>query len=253
MRTTHNRGVDVILNSLSGDNLVASWECIAPFGRFIELGNADVESNSKLPMSSFADNISFSAEAVDYMCTEKPDLVRDSSINILGQIEEGKMQIVSLLHEYSISEIEAAFSFMQGGENTGKIVLNHGLTETVPVSLVSSLFFCYTFANKPSYSLDPQATYVIARGFGGLGRSAARWMARRGAQTLILLSRSGPRSQAALTLLKRASNAQHPSRIAPVRCLLSFFPISSTVKLCLHGSHQGLPPIHHRAQRGHLR
>ena len=65
MRTTHNRGVDVILISLSGDNLVASWECIAPFGRFIELGNADVESNSKLPMSSFADNISFSAVAVD--------------------------------------------------------------------------------------------------------------------------------------------------------------------------------------------
>lgn len=65
MRTTHNRGVDVILNSLSGDNLVASWECIAPFGRFIELGNADVESNSKLPMSSFADNVSFSAVAVD--------------------------------------------------------------------------------------------------------------------------------------------------------------------------------------------
>ena len=46
MQTTHGRGVDVILNSLSGESLVASWECMAPFGRFIELGKADIESNS---------------------------------------------------------------------------------------------------------------------------------------------------------------------------------------------------------------
>ena len=54
---------------------------------------------------------------------------------------------------------------------------------------------------KPSYSLDPSATYLIAGGLGGLGRSAARWMARRGAKNLILLSRSGPKAKAAVTLL----------------------------------------------------
>ena len=210
MRMTHNRGVDVILNSLSGDNLVASWECMAPFGRFIELGKVDVEGNSKLPMSSFANNVSFSAVAVDYMCAKRPDLVRKSLIEILKRIEEGEMQIASPLHEYSISNIETAFRFMQGGKNTGKIVLNLGPTETVPVSVV---FFGFSgilpltihhqmlLNYKPSYSLDPQAAYIIAGGFGGLGRSAARWMAKRGARNLILLSRSGPRSQAALTLL----------------------------------------------------
>ena len=150
IRSTHNRGVDVILKSLSGDNLVASWECMAPFGRFIELGKADVESNSKLPMSPFANNVSFSAVAVDYMCANRPDLVRRSLINILERLEEGKLQVASPLHEYSISDIETAFRFMQSGKNTGKIVLNLGPTETVPVSLVFSLLFRYTFANKPS-------------------------------------------------------------------------------------------------------
>ena len=30
MRMTDNKGVDVVLNSLSGEGLTASWECIAP-------------------------------------------------------------------------------------------------------------------------------------------------------------------------------------------------------------------------------
>jgi NADPH:quinone reductase-like Zn-dependent oxidoreductase len=32
MRQTKNRGVDVVLNSLAGNLLHASWECVAPYG-----------------------------------------------------------------------------------------------------------------------------------------------------------------------------------------------------------------------------
>ena len=33
MRMTENRGVDVVLNSLSGESLFASWECVAPVSK----------------------------------------------------------------------------------------------------------------------------------------------------------------------------------------------------------------------------
>lgn len=48
---------------------------------------------------------------------------------------------------------------------------------------------------------DPQATYIITGAFGGLGRSIARWMMKRNARHLLLLSRNGPRSQAAQALI----------------------------------------------------
>lgn len=32
--------MDIILNSLTGTRLQASWNCLAPLGRFIELGQA---------------------------------------------------------------------------------------------------------------------------------------------------------------------------------------------------------------------
>lgn len=49
MRVTTGYVVDVILNSLSGYGLRASWQCVAPFGRFIETGKADITGNSSLP------------------------------------------------------------------------------------------------------------------------------------------------------------------------------------------------------------
>ncbi len=38
MRVTEGYGVDVVVNSLSGDGLQASFECMAPHGRFVEIG-----------------------------------------------------------------------------------------------------------------------------------------------------------------------------------------------------------------------
>lgn len=50
--------------------------------------------------------------------------------------------------------------------------------------------------------MDPNATFVIAGGLGGIGRATARWMADRGVKNMILLSRFGPRTDAARELLE---------------------------------------------------
>jgi len=45
-RLTGGKGVNVVLNCLSGEALKASWAAIAPFGRFIEIGKKDIEDNT---------------------------------------------------------------------------------------------------------------------------------------------------------------------------------------------------------------
>jgi len=58
---TGGRGVDVIINSLVGDLLHASWECIAQFGRFIEVGKRELVDAGKLSMHLFLRNTTFTA------------------------------------------------------------------------------------------------------------------------------------------------------------------------------------------------
>lgn len=49
---------------------------------------------------------------------------------------------------------------------------------------------------------DSDSSYVISGGLGDLGRCIATWMAQRGARNLILLSRSGPCSEAAKSTIR---------------------------------------------------
>lgn len=58
MRMTNGRGVDVVLNSLAGEFLSRTWECVAPFGRFIEIGKKDAQNNGEVTLVSHKPNLS---------------------------------------------------------------------------------------------------------------------------------------------------------------------------------------------------
>lgn len=60
-------------------------------------------------------------------------------------------------------------------------------------------------------SLDPEATYVISGGLGGLGRKIAVWLADHGARCLLLLSRSGCETPEAQQLVHELDCNECPS------------------------------------------
>jgi NADPH:quinone reductase-like Zn-dependent oxidoreductase len=59
MAATKGRGVDIVLNSLSGELLHTSWDCVAEFGKLIEIGKRDLVGNGKLALNVFELNRSY--------------------------------------------------------------------------------------------------------------------------------------------------------------------------------------------------
>ncbi|KAL8954144.1 MAG: hypothetical protein Q9222_000027 [Ikaeria aurantiellina] len=131
IRQMKKTGVDVVINSLAGESLVASWECIAPFGRFIEIGKQDILSDSSLPMSSFEQNVSFHALDVSLWMEKKPELVRRAMGHVLEMVADGRLHAARPLQEYSISDVEGAFRRLQKGDNMGKMVIRMDSTADV--------------------------------------------------------------------------------------------------------------------------
>ncbi|KAL3448148.1 hypothetical protein BJX65DRAFT_317699 [Aspergillus insuetus] len=192
MRATNNRGMDIVLNSLAGQGLAASWECMASFGRFIEIGKRDIHSHSRLNMFHFAKNVSFSAVDVFGMAKERPELVRVSFEAAMELVAAGNAKAPYPVQVYPISELEDAFRHMQSGKSMGKLV----------IEMKSDVNVLTVLHPKPGYCFDPDATYVIAGAFGGIARRTATWFADRGAHHLVLLGRSGAKSAAALALVE---------------------------------------------------
>lgn len=54
MRETNGRGVDLVLNSLAEEKLLASVRCLARGGRFLEIGKYDITNNNPLGKKSTA-------------------------------------------------------------------------------------------------------------------------------------------------------------------------------------------------------
>lgn len=132
-RLTGGRGVDVVFNSLSGEGLVASWECVAPFGRFIEIGKKDIIASNSLPMAQFARNVSFSAYDLSEMLLERAELAGAALQQILSLIEQKKMSPAHPLQVFGAGEVEKAFRALQTGKTMGKIVVEFRPDEQVEV------------------------------------------------------------------------------------------------------------------------
>ncbi|KAL9110633.1 MAG: hypothetical protein Q9227_004810 [Pyrenula ochraceoflavens] len=190
-RDTNGAGVDVIINSLAGDILRESWQCLASFGRFIEIGKRDVLNNTRLEMAQFERNATFSAFDLATVAAERPSLMKSLLSNVMSLLEQGAIRPIEPISIHSISEIESTFRTLQSGKSMGKLVV-----VSDPNAYVRAIA-----AKVPAQLFDSNATYLIAGGTGGLGRSIAHWMSENGARNIVLLSRSSNASPAVRDLM----------------------------------------------------
>lgn len=195
MRLTNGQGVDVVLNNLANEALRRTWNCVAPFGRFIELGKRDIHDNSGLEMRPFLNNISFSGLDINTLVTEYPNKCEKLSLQVVELLEQGIIRPLKNVTQFSFGQVEQAFQLMQSGDNMGKVVLIPRPDDVVPIIP----------GGLGAFRLSSNSTYVLVGGLGGIGRSIAQMLADKGAKHFVFLSRSGntrPEAQALLDKLQ---------------------------------------------------
>uniref|UniRef100_A0A8C4XT47 Fatty acid synthase n=1 Tax=Falco tinnunculus TaxID=100819 RepID=A0A8C4XT47_FALTI len=190
LRVTHGKGVNLVLNSLAEEKLQASLRCLARHGRFLEIGKFDLSNNSQLGMALFLKNVAFHGILLDAIFEEGNREWEAVSALLTKGIEDG---VVKPLRStvFSKEEVEAAFRFMAQGKHIGKVMIKvqeeekeHHLRKSKPVKISA----------VSRTSCPPTKSYIITGGLGGFGLELAQWLVERGAQKLVLTSRSGIRT-----------------------------------------------------------
>ncbi|KAF6795324.1 polyketide synthase [Colletotrichum musicola] len=184
MEATNGVGVDLVLNSLSGELLHISWKCVAKFGKMLELGKQDFVGHGALSMDVFEANRTFCGIDMPQLTLERPKVLKRLLERCKNLLEEGSIKPISPVTTFAAADIVEAFKYLQSGSHIGKVVV------TMPEQ--ASELPLAPIAPKPQFRDD--AAYLLVGGLGGLGRAISTWMVENGARHLVYLSRSAGQS-----------------------------------------------------------
>ena len=172
LRVTGGAGVDIVLNSLSGDFIGAGMRCVAAGGCFVEIGKGGIWTE---------DEAAHRAPGIRYVIVDLGLAIHDNPAAVRGLLER---VLDDVAHErlaplpvraFPLSQAGAAFRYMAAARHVGKVVL---VPEHEP-------------GERPMRA-HASATYLITGGIGGLGLVTAEWLASRGAGEIVLVGRRGP-------------------------------------------------------------
>ncbi|MEU3305940.1 SDR family NAD(P)-dependent oxidoreductase [Nocardiopsis sp. NPDC006832] len=163
------RGIDVVLNSLSGEFVDASLRLLrspgdgaGPGGRFVEMGKTDIRDVDEVA----ADHPGRTYEAFSLPDVD-PERIGRMLVRVMELFEEGALRPLPTT-VYEVGEVQEAFRALQRGETVGKVVL------------------------KIPAPFPQEGTTLITGGTGGLGhRLAHHLVTAYGVRNLLLLGRRG--------------------------------------------------------------
>lgn len=178
MEYTRGEGVDVVLNSLSGRAMSESFRVLRPFGRFVEIGKTDVYRDRQIGLEQFGQNKSYFCLDVNRQYLNPKADGRERLTAAMEARRDGVLHTLPV-RTFDFAESAAALRWLGQGKHIGRVVVevpSQGTMEARPLQKLQ---------------LDPEGVYAVTGGCAGFGLALASWLVDKGAQTLMLVSRSG--------------------------------------------------------------
>ena len=185
------KGIDVVLNMLSMEEASRNFSLLAPFGRFIQIGEHNKAANNQLPICSSNRNCIFSLIDTDLIMVRRPKLYKELLADVWKHFEAGNFAPLPV-NTYLVSKLAKAFHAVEESSMIGNTVVSFNVGQNQPPLPMAP--------EKEVFKKD--ASYLITGGFGGLGREVAKWMVTQGARNLVLVGRSGAKSEEAQEFVK---------------------------------------------------
>ncbi|QCE35036.1 SDR family NAD(P)-dependent oxidoreductase [Acetobacteraceae bacterium] len=186
---TGGRGVDVVLNALTGEALTASLKLLAPFGRFVEIGKRDIVEGNALNLTPFNENLAFFSYDLDRMMKSHPEIAGEDLKKLYGLLLENKL-VPPKSEFFPLEKVQSAFRHFSHPAHAGRIILDFSKEENVsenPAKIRENF--------KNTFFENAEAVHLVTGGSGGFGIETLHWLLENGARHLHVVSRKRPENR----------------------------------------------------------
>jgi len=181
---TGGKGVDVVLNALSGEFIPAGLRILAPGGCFLELGKRGVWTAEAV--AEIRPDVAYHPYDLGALAQSDHTLLQPMYESILAALADGSLRPLPVT-VFPLARVADALRYMAQARHVGKVVVQAAADDA-------------SRGRSTAVSISVAATYWIAGGLGALGLDTADWLIRSGARYLILTGRDAPRAAAALRI-----------------------------------------------------
>lgn len=120
---TDGKGIDIILDSVSGVVTENSLNCLAPYGRLVHFGNSSGEVGKVKTVDLHSSCRSILGFSLGTTRKLRPHLLKDTASEVIPLLVNGQLKM-KVGHEFSLGDVAEAHTLMEQRRNTGKIIIN---------------------------------------------------------------------------------------------------------------------------------
>ncbi|KKA25845.1 Fatty acid synthase [Rasamsonia emersonii CBS 393.64] len=102
-------GMDIVLNSLSGELFHASWNYVAKFGKMVKLGKKDISDFGKLQINNFLLSRSYCCVDMTHLAQKRPERARRILKKCIELCARGDIQPLRPTAIFDASNIQDGF------------------------------------------------------------------------------------------------------------------------------------------------
>jgi len=173
---TNGEGIDIVLNSLTGDAISKSLNLLRKGGRFIEIGQRELLTPNEVEnINPLASYFNFDLSEIGM---QDHGFISKMLNKVREMICEHKIQPISF-KSFRQQDVEKAFRYMSQARHIGKIVIQMDKN-----------------TNANSSEIRNSVKYLVSGAFGGLGMETSQWLVEKGARHLVLIGRTKPGNDA---------------------------------------------------------
>jgi NADPH2:quinone reductase len=121
---TAGRGVDLVLESVGGDVLEHSFDCVRPGGHLVSVGASSGASTKRFRLQSlFELGISVSGFTLGRWIELNPELVAPSAERVLSMLGDGRVKPV-IGRVFEAADVSSAHEFLAARQSVGRTVVS---------------------------------------------------------------------------------------------------------------------------------
>ncbi len=179
---TNGKGVDVVVNMLSGELAAVNKKILKADGTLIELGKyADREKvHDEILLAKPKSNII--TVDIDSMWRTEPDIIAGLFNKAMDLARNNELLLLPY-QTFMASNAPEAFRHMAGAGHIGKVVL------------AFDQHLAKSHQLRESFAVQSDATYIVTGGTRGFGLATALWLAEQGAGHVVVIGRTPSRSK----------------------------------------------------------